>query len=1018
MIYDSVNPLKRNEDIIQSLRIISRFAKSTFETGSRLPFDVGSVVDGEYASMNSHTRRLNEEMQAFDRALGESGILLEDLRHLDSHIEELDTLDKIKTMLYGESNFPILKLQFNDDPTLTGLRRQYLIERAVQTQGVEVFRSITNSMLGMGLMANVSDSFIRKTWANWIDAMTNRLQSTLTPSPGKSSSSYSSAIRGSRTSDTAVQLLSGLKLSPELIAKTACVAFTSEVCSPSPGKSGVFTGRGSQGSADEDAFVSQMRNWTNSDIESSMDSSMTGKAPFIHLCDAVASAVMYESNFRYKTSAITWNQEEKFSVGAELVRMILGECFVRVNNLQPLVRSSRAVPASPLVVDPHRDLYSDTEPPVLTSSPVSSISTHVHAFRHLVERRGFKSNGYIVMDPELAKMFASVMPSGTFFKLPPMIIPPCKWSSFWRSGFMTRRLPLVRYTGIRDSSRDARVSDMSHIRECMDYLGSTRWVVDKSSLTSMEEAITLADSPDSPIQIPGIAALVEKSSTKSTNTGGKGRGVGHRTDLMQQLRDKQKQENERPILLSKLRVARDMQNAPGLYFPHSIDFRGRAYPIPVPFNHQGDDICRSLLRFGEKKPLGERGWFWLRVHAANMFGVDKVIFEDRIRWVESNMANLVSFANNPFSPESIKFVENHTDDFWQALSVSREIRDAMNSATPENFLSNLPVHQDGSCNGLQHYAALGRDTFGAKAVNIVPSDKVEDVYSVVLELVKDRIRHDADKHIPGSSSECPSTFTELKSGVGVPRLAQTALESDILHRKTVKQTVMTICYGVTQIGASDQVNKQLKDLPVAKQLSSAQLAVLSSYIARTILASIDEVFKQAMEIKRWFDTVAAEMNKHEIPIAWISPAGIVCRQPYRKPKVTEIRTLVQKITITNEEEYDKAPISGAKQRLGFPPNFVHSLDASHMILTAKRCRAAGLTFAAVHDSYWTHACDVDTMNTIIREEFYNMYSEPILERLRESLVTRLGEYGDGIPPLPAQGDLDLSCVLESPFFFD
>ena len=26
----------------------------------------------------------------------------------------------------------------------------------------------------------------------------------------------------------------------------------------------------------------------------------------------------------------------------------------------------------------------------------------------------------------------------------------------------------------------------------------------------------------------------------------------------------------------------------------------------------------------------------------------------------------------------------------------------------------MPVHQDGSCNGLQHYAALLRDTHGAK----------------------------------------------------------------------------------------------------------------------------------------------------------------------------------------------------------------------------------------------------------------------------------------------------------------
>jgi DNA-directed RNA polymerase len=89
-----------------------------------------------------------------------------------------------------------------------------------------------------------------------------------------------------------------------------------------------------------------------------------------------------------------------------------------------------------------------------------------------------------------------------------------------------------------------------------------------------------------------------------------------------------------------------------------------------------------------------------------------------------------------------------------------------------------------------------------------------------------------------------------------------------------------------------------------------------------------------------------------------------------------------------------------------------------MIMTAAKCQEAGITFAAVHDSYWTHAADVDTMNRIIREEFLAMYSQPILERLREAIVMSLGAEGHRIPPLPPQGDLDLKCVLNSPYFFD
>jgi len=45
------------------------------------------------------------------------------------------------------------------------------------------------------------------------------------------------------------------------------------------------------------------------------------------------------------------------------------------------------------------------------------------------------------------------------------------------------------------------------------------------------------------------------------------------------------------------------------------------------------------------------------------------------------------------------------------------------------------VHQDGSCNGLQHYAALGRDAAGARSVNLCPLDKPQDVYSCIGEIV-------------------------------------------------------------------------------------------------------------------------------------------------------------------------------------------------------------------------------------------------------------------------------------------
>lgn len=77
-----------------------------------------------------------------------------------------------------------------------------------------------------------------------------------------------------------------------------------------------------------------------------------------------------------------------------------------------------------------------------------------------------------------------------------------------------------------------------------------------------------------------------------------------------------------------------------------------------------------------------------------------------------------------------------SEEPWQTLATCFEIREALSHAGgPETYLSNFPIHQDGSCNGLQHYAALGRDSSGAASVNLVPADLPQDVYSCVAAIV-------------------------------------------------------------------------------------------------------------------------------------------------------------------------------------------------------------------------------------------------------------------------------------------
>jgi DNA-directed RNA polymerase len=74
-----------------------------------------------------------------------------------------------------------------------------------------------------------------------------------------------------------------------------------------------------------------------------------------------------------------------------------------------------------------------------------------------------------------------------------------------------------------------------------------------------------------------------------------------------------------------------------------------------------------------------------------------------------------------------------------------EFSNAMKSGAPEEYICHLHVHVDGSCNGMQHYAAFGRDESGGSQVNLVDSERPGDVYTAILKLVIQDIENEKDE---------------------------------------------------------------------------------------------------------------------------------------------------------------------------------------------------------------------------------------------------------------------------------
>ena len=89
-----------------------------------------------------------------------------------------------------------------------------------------------------------------------------------------------------------------------------------------------------------------------------------------------------------------------------------------------------------------------------------------------------------------------------------------------------------------------------------------------------------------------------------------------------------------------------------------------------------------------------------------------------------------------------------------------------------------------------------------------------------------------------------------------------------------------------------------------------------------------------------------------------------------------------------------------------------------MMLTAIECYRQNVTFAGVHDSFWTHAGSVDALNRILREQFYELHSRPLIQELREQFQEAYKDTGVEFPPVPENGDFDLKEILDAQYFFN
>jgi DNA-directed RNA polymerase, mitochondrial len=652
-----------------------------------------------------------------------------------------------------------------------------------------------------------------------------------------------------------------------------------------------------------------------------------------------------------------WDRSVTTKLGSALIALALQYCKIR-SDLQSYGRNSDAAAAA-------------------------AAADEFSAFQHLyVVERG-KRRGHLRAHENVYKLIDAGhrLRETLNARHLPMVVPPIDWSDVEKGGYLQSPTLVMRTRGSQAQREKLMRADLTQIYAALNALGRTPWRINRGVYDVARQAWAagggIADLPlREDVTVPTKADDFDTLDARAQKA--------HHASVRLAQKTNAERHSLRCDTTLKLQVAQELLPKT-IYMPHNLDFRGRAYPIPPHLNHIGSDLCRGLLWFDEARPLGPVGLRWLKIHLANVYGKNKLPFDERIAWTEAHLADVDDSCARPLNGRGWWL---DGEEPWQVLATCFELNAALKSGDPHSYLSRLPVHQDGTCNGLQHYAALGGDRFGARQVNLEPGDRPQDVYSGVAELVRARVAADA------------AAGNELAK----------KLDGHV-DRKIVKQTVMTSVYGVTFVGANLQILARVRDARIVTDEEERQA---STYLTRLTFGALREMFLGARTIMEWLATCAQTIAKNGQAVSWTTPLGLPVVQPYRKPaSVQQVRTIVQTVVLAGRD--DELPVNTARQTSATAPNFVHSLDSTHMLLTARACEQAGVTFASVHDSFWTHASTIPDMARLLRREFVDLHSQPILEHLREEWLA--SNPGITLPPVPKRGDLDLRVVLGSPYFF-
>ena len=574
------------------------------------------------------------------------------------------------------------------------------------------------------------------------------------------------------------------------------------------------------------------------------------------------------------------------------------------------------------------------------------------------QRQGRKNNTFVVPTPEFMDIKDEVMANAELFAplAWPMLIPPKDWTNESAGGYMLNEV-MHGHDLVRRGNGDCIQGETP-----LAFLNKIQKVAYKCNSFTISVANTLQDRE---IAVGKFLPIIHydlppKPVDIAEN---KEARLAYRRAAAEVM-NKQAAEFKKSCRTRMTMEAVDrFKDRDKFFIPWSFDYRGRAYPIPAFLTPQDTDFGKSLIRSADESYITESGKKWLAFQVATTYGLDKETMANRLSWTTQNTPLITRVATDPI--DNIGDWEA-ADEPWQFLAACEEYYSVV--ITEERKTTGLFVATDATCSGLQILAGLARDKKTAQLVNVLPADRPQDAYKVVADVAK---------------PNCPIHIRE------------------VMDRKTVKRTVMTIPYNAKPYSNRSYIRDALLEKGI--EIDKEDLTVT----VQAVRDAMNKVVPGPMSVMKWIeDEVSKAIKRGAIELEWVTPSGFVVNQRIMAKKKKDIRLqLLGECRLKIAVDKSEADIN--RHRAATAPNLIHSLDASLLHLTITKFDKP---IALIHDSVLTQSVDMDELSAIIRETYMHLFAE------HDYLNDFAQQIGAETEP-PIIGDLKPESVINSTYFF-